>query len=82
MKPDLRTKVLRVLALAFVISLSVFLYFMRDQLAQFQGFGYPGIFLIQLLSSATVILPVPGLLITTAMGAVFNPFWVAVASGS
>ncbi len=82
MKPDLRTKLLRVLALAFVISLSVFLYLMRNQLAQFQVLGYPGIFLIQLLSSATVILPVPGFLVTTAMGAVFNPFWVAVAAGS
>ncbi len=35
-----------------------------------------------MLANATLILPVPGVLITSAMGAVFNPFWVAIAAGS
>ena len=35
-----------------------------------------------LLTNATLILPIPGVLITSAMGAVFNPFWVALASSS
>ena len=46
-----------------------------------QSFGYPGIFLVALLANATVLIPLPGLMVTTAMGAVFNPFWVAIAAG-
>jgi uncharacterized membrane protein YdjX (TVP38/TMEM64 family) len=82
MKPETRTRLFRVLALLFVIGISVALFLLRDRVRQLQGYGYPGIFLVQLLSSATVILPVPGIIITTAMGAVFNPFWVAIASAS
>lgn len=53
----------------------------RQQIQQFGSLGYPGIFLVALLSSATVFIPLPGIMFTTAMGAVFNPFWVAVAAG-
>ncbi|HZW02617.1 MAG TPA: VTT domain-containing protein, partial [Anaerolineaceae bacterium] len=43
---------------------------------------YPGIFLISLLTNASLFLPLPGVLITSAMGAVFNPLGVALAAGS
>lgn len=81
MKPETRTRILRVVALVFVVGLSIGLYLVRDRVQDLKGFGYTGIFLISLLSSATIILPVPGLLVTSMMGAVFNPFWVAVAAG-
>jgi uncharacterized membrane protein YdjX (TVP38/TMEM64 family) len=71
----------RLLALLFVILVTVLLVVFRDQIQGLSAFGYPGIFLASLLSSATLILPVPGVLFTAAMGAVFNPFWVAIASG-
>lgn len=77
-----RLKVARILALLFVVGLTIFLYLNRDQVRQLEGLGYPGIFLISMLTNATLILPLPGVLITSAMGAVFNPFWVAVAAGS
>ena len=51
-------------------------------MGKFEALGYPGIFLISLLSNATIILPVPGIIVTSAMGTIFNPFWVAVAAGS
>ena len=79
---DRRKTVLRALALLFVISLTVLLVYYRDQVKYLEGYGYPGIFLVSMLTNATLILPVPGVLITSAMGAVFNPFWVAVAAGS
>lgn len=79
---DRRKTVLRALALLFVISLTVLLVYYRDQVKNLEGYGYPGIFLVSMLTNATLILPVPGVLITSAMGAVFNPFWVAVAAGS
>lgn len=73
---------MRVLALAAVVALTVLLVINRYKLQQLEALGYPGIFLISLLSNATLILPVPGVLFTSAMGAVFNPWWVALAAGT
>lgn len=82
MTNETRLKILRILALVFVIALTVVLYLYRDQVSKLEALGYPGIFLISLLSNATLILPVPGVLFTSAMGAVFDPFWVAIAAGT
>lgn len=72
----------RILALVFVISLTITLVIFRDKVQDLEGYGYPGIFLVSMLTNATLILPLPGVIITSAMGAVFNPFWVALAAGS
>jgi len=82
MTKEQRLKIARILALVFVIGLTVILYINRDRVRELEAFGYPGIFLVSPLANATLILPVPGVLFTSAMGAVFNPFWVAVAAGS
>jgi membrane protein YqaA with SNARE-associated domain len=81
-KREWLSKLSRILALLFVIALTVLLVINRDKVQKLEGYGYPGIFLLSMLSNATLILPVPGILITSAMGAVFNPFWVAIAAGS
>ncbi len=74
--------VLRSGILIVLCVLTVFLIKFRDQVQQFGKYGYPGIFLVSLFSNATLIFPIPGVVFASAMGAVFNPFWVAVASGS
>lgn len=81
-RPGWKTNLMRGLALLFVIALTATLIFFRDQLKDLEGYGYPGIFLVSLLSNATIILPLPGVLFTSAMGAVFNPFWVALAASA
>ena len=73
---------LRVLAFIFVVGITVVLYLNRDKVEHLGVFGYPGIFLVSLISNASLILPIPGVLFTSAMGAVFNPWWVALAAGS
>ncbi len=82
MSKDRRTTIARILALVFVIGLTIVLYLNRERVRELEALGYPGIFLVSLLANATLILPVPGVLFTSAMGAVFNPFWVALAAGS
>ena len=77
-----RLTVVRVLVLLTVIALTVFLVINRTRVKELEALGYPGIFLVSLLSNATLILPVPGVLFTSAMGAVFNPYWVALAAGT
>jgi len=81
-KTSWKVQVARIFAIIFVIALTVFLYLNRSKVQQLGAFGYPGIFLVSILANATIILPVPGILITSAMGAIFNPFWVAVAAGT
>jgi membrane protein YqaA with SNARE-associated domain len=80
--PGWRTTAIRILALLVVAALSVGIYLIRDQAKSLASLGYPGIFLLSILSNATVILPAPGLLFVFAMGAVFNPLGVALAAGA
>lgn len=81
MKETTRQRLISFLILIGAIGTTALLILNRQEIEKFGSLGYPGIFLIALLSSATVLIPMPGLLFTTAMGAVFNPFWVAIAAG-
>ncbi len=72
---------IRLLALVFVIGLSVTIFVLREQARQLAVLGYPGIFLLSFLAYATVILPAPGVTVVFTMGAVFHPFFVALAAG-
>lgn len=82
MKKGWKVNVVRVVVLVLVLGLTAVLFYYRDQVARFEALGYPGIFLVSLLSNATIILPVPGILITSAMGTIFQPFFVALAAGA
>jgi uncharacterized membrane protein YdjX (TVP38/TMEM64 family) len=74
--------IIRLLVLLGVIALTVILVINREKIQELQAFGYPGIFLVSILANATILVPVPGVVFTSAMGAVFNPFWVSIAAGS
>ena len=82
MKSGWKLTLIRVLALIAVIAVTVLLFIYRDQVVKLQALGYPGIFLVSLLSNASLILPIPGVLFTSAMGAIFNPFLVALCAGT
>ena len=82
MSPKLRLTLARLLALVFVIAISVYIFSIREQASQLAKYGYPGIFVLSILANATVLLPAPGILFVSAMGAIFNPFWVGIASGA
>jgi membrane protein DedA with SNARE-associated domain len=72
----------RILALILVIAVSIIIVMLpEEQVTRLEGYGYPGIFLISILSNATVLVPAPGLLIVFSMGARFNPLWVGIAAG-
>jgi uncharacterized membrane protein YdjX (TVP38/TMEM64 family) len=77
-----RTNLVRLLTLLLVLAITAGTLIFRSKLTHLGIYGYPGIFLLSIVANATVIIPVPGVLLTSAMGAVFNPFWVAVAAGS
>lgn len=77
-----RLTAIRIAALLAVIAITIYIYTIRGQAERLAAYGYPGIFLLSILANATVILPAPGIAITFAMGAIFNPIGVALAAGS
>lgn len=72
----------RILAILVVIALTVFIYSVRDQAEDLQEFGYLGIFIIAFMTNATVLLPAPGIAVVFAMGAIFNPIYIALSAGA
>lgn len=74
--------IIRILILVAVIALTVILIINRERIQELQTYGYPGIFLFSILANATILVPVPGVVFTSAMGAVFNPFFVSIAAGA
>jgi len=71
-----------VAALVASIAITAFVFSLRGQSERLAAYGYPGIFLLSLLSNATVVLPAPGVAFTFAMGAVLPPPLVALVAGS
>lgn len=74
--------VARILALLFVIAISVYVFSIRDKAQELEKYSYPGIFLLSFLAYATVFLPAPGVAVVFTMGAVFNPWIVALVAGA
>lgn len=70
-----------ILLILGIILITILIFIFRNEMQRLENFGYLGIFLISIAANATIIIPVPGLAITTTMGAVFNPLGVAVAAG-
>lgn len=77
-----RVAVTRLFAFLFVVAISAVLVLYGNRLAGLGAYGYPGLFLLNLLSSATLILPAPGLALALAAGATMNPYLVGLAVGS
>ena len=77
-----RLTVVRALTLLAVIAITLYIYSIRNQAQRLAAYGYPGIFLLSILANGTILLPAPGIAITFAMGAVFNPIGVGLAAGS
>lgn len=59
----------------------LFLLTQRRLIHQFENFGYLGLFLINVLSNATVLIPLPSIIAVFIGGALWNPFLVGVISG-
>ncbi|OQY22980.1 MAG: hypothetical protein B6I35_04900 [Anaerolineaceae bacterium 4572_32.2] len=82
--PPPPTRLLRVVQIltivAILAALGAALYF-RDRLQELEQYGYAAVFMVGLVSNATLILPVPGLAISSVLGGVFNPWIVGLVGG-
>lgn len=75
-----RSLILRGLSILAFIGITIFVFSVRDRAAELAVYGYPGIFMVALISNATVLFPAPGLAIVFGMAGVFHPLGVAFAA--
>lgn len=92
-KPFLnKDHILQIVSLLFVVVLVVVLIWQREAISEFAlvmakywGLKYLAIFVVSLAASATLVIPIPGLALTSLIGAVsagpLDPLWVGIASG-
>jgi membrane protein YqaA with SNARE-associated domain len=70
------------LALLFSVAALLLVSRFRGRADTFQAYGYFGVFLVSFLGNATIVLPAPSLVFTTAVGAILNPFAVGLVAGA
>src|SRR3990172_4228321 len=81
----LRGSLILLLTILLAVVITVVLYLFRDRVVQLGNYGYLGAFLISLVSSATVIVPVPGIVVLIALAAPpasLNPVLVGLAGST
>ncbi len=79
---DAWEKVGRAAAFLLALGITVGVILSRNQIESFAIYGYPASFLVNLLSNATVFVPVPtGLAVVLVTAAKLNPFGVGIAAG-
>ena len=67
------------IVIAAVIILLIFSF--SDKIVELQEYGYAGVFIISLLSAATIFIPAPGWAAVIAMGGILNPYLVGIVAG-
>ncbi|OGG13206.1 hypothetical protein A3D77_00600 [Candidatus Gottesmanbacteria bacterium RIFCSPHIGHO2_02_FULL_39_11] len=65
----------------FCVLLLLFVFDNREYLGHFKKLGYLGIFLVNVVGSSTVFLPLPSIISVFVSGSVWNPVWVGIVSG-
>lgn len=68
--------------LLFVVGTSVSLFLFRDIVSEVGNWGYLGAFIIGFVANATVMFPMPGLLLLFALGSSFNPVLIGLAGAA
>ncbi|MBI4199810.1 MAG: VTT domain-containing protein [Chloroflexi bacterium] len=72
---------LEIAALALVVAVIALAFAVKDHLPDPKAAGYPAIFVITLLGSSSIFIPLPGLVATCAGGAFLIPLVVGLVAG-
>ena len=78
----LKEILISVVAIGGSVGIATSYMFFRHELRQMGDLGYLGVFIINLLSSATLFVPAPGFIAVAALGGVLNPWLVGIAAGA
>ena len=79
--PARRLRIVQLFTVVTVAAALAATIYFRDRLQELERFGYAAVFLVGLVSNATVILPLPGLAVSSVLGGVFNPLVVGLVGG-
>ena len=82
LKLKLSKRTFGILILLSSLGFGVLVYLLRDKIVYLQNLGYLGVFIINLMGSATIILPIPSFAATIAAGAILNPFITGIFSAA
>jgi len=78
----LKRNFLSIIIFTVVIGITIGLFFIQDKIKLLGDMGYLGVFLVSLAANATIVLPMPSLLIMLPLATVLNPLYVGlVAAG-
>jgi len=78
----LKPRLIPIIMVLLVVAITVVLFLFRDRVAGLGSYGYLGAFLISLVSNATIILPVPGIIALFALATTLNPVLVALVGAA
>lgn len=83
-KRDWTAIVIGILSTLLVISLTIYAYQMREQIELLQQYGYPGVFLIEIIGNATIFAwtPIPASVITAAVAPLFHPLILMITAST
>ena len=73
-----RENQLRLLALLIVVAIIIAAWFFRGNISALKNLGYPGVFALSLLGSASIFVPLPGIASLCAVSVVLNPAGAAL----
>ncbi len=64
-----------------VLGITIALFVFKNEIIKLGNYGYLGTFLISVFTNATIILPMPSILIIIPLGATFNPLFIGLVAG-
>lgn len=76
-----KEKLIKIFFILASVLISVSIFYFRDKLSELSSYGYLGIFLINLIGSATIVIPAPSIVATFVGGSIYNPILVGLVSG-
>ncbi|MBI5713486.1 MAG: VTT domain-containing protein [Chloroflexi bacterium] len=81
---DWKMTAARIAVLLIVIAITILVYSLRHEVRMLKQYGYFGIFAINVIGSATIVLPAPALSMVFMAGGLnaLDPFWIGVAAGA
>ena len=65
----------------FAVAVMVAVFYFSNDIARLSMYGYAGVFLISLLSNATILFPAPGWAVVIAMSTQLEPLLLGIVAG-
>jgi uncharacterized membrane protein YdjX (TVP38/TMEM64 family) len=79
--PTWRLRIVQISTVVIVLAALGAAYYFKDRIQELEPYGYAAVFVVTLISNATVILPLPGLAIMAVMAGILNPWIIGIVGG-